>query len=223
MTLEDLIRRFRALARDTIEPYRWSDENVTDWLNDAQEQACVRGRLIADDSTPEVCRIELEPGKRGYKLHKAVHEIISLRHVSAIEVVSWRVHLVSREWLDAEMPRWRDEEPSRAAYAIQDDTSIRIVGSIDVGDALHLDCYRLPLSKLENDMDEPEIASAHHEYLIHWALHKAYSVPDSEGFDANRSSQSEREFSAYFGPRPSSNLRRNSRHDVQHYIRGVLP
>ena len=46
MTLADLIRRFRVLADDKVQPYLWADEDVIDWLNDAQAQAAVRGRLL---------------------------------------------------------------------------------------------------------------------------------------------------------------------------------
>ena len=58
---------------------------------------------------------------------------------------------------------------------------------------------------------------AHHEHLIDWALHRAFSVPDSEMFDANRAAQAEEAFTAYFGPLPDSDMRRITRHDVVHH------
>ena len=88
---------------------------------------------------------------------------------------------------------------------------------------LHLEAYRLPLKKLADDMDKPEIHEAHHEHLIQWALHKAFSVPDSELFDPDRSILSERAFTGYFGPLPDSGMRRETRHDVQHFNKAVFP
>ena len=107
-------------------------------------------------------------------------------------------------------------------YAIQTDTGLRMVGVVEDGDVLELEGYRLPLKKLENDGDKPEIHEAHHEHLIQWALHKAFSVPDSELFDPDRSALSERAFTDYFGLLPDSGMRRETRQDVQHYVRGYM-
>ena len=49
MTLEDLIHRFRVLSLDNVTPPFWADEDVIDWLNEAQNEACIRARLIRED------------------------------------------------------------------------------------------------------------------------------------------------------------------------------
>lgn len=126
------------------------------------------------------------------------------------------MRLVSREWLDAERCDWRDE--TRETYfAIQDENSIRIVGAIKAGEVLHIECYRLPLDSMVNGTDEPEIHEAHHDHLIQWALHEAFSIPDAEMFDAQRAEKAEREFSSYFGLMPDADMRRITRHDVTHH------
>lgn len=221
MTLEDLIRRFRTLAVDKVQPYLFADEDVTDWLNDAQRQACIRGRLLREDANPAVCEIALDPSQKTYPLHKAVYEIINARIVP-VSGRSRPVFLASREWMDENMPDWRDEQ-GQAEFAIQDDTSIRVVGVITTGDKLAIECYRTPLKVLANDTDKPEIHEAHHEHLIQWALHKAFSVPDADGFDAARSAAAEAEFTAYFGPMPDSDMRRTTREDVVHHNAAILP
>lgn len=78
MTLEDLIRRFRVLSMDNVTPPFWAAEDVTDWLNDAQNEACIRARLIREDELEAVCRIALTPGTHTYALNPLVYEIISL-------------------------------------------------------------------------------------------------------------------------------------------------
>lgn len=218
MTLGDLIRRFRVLSRDNVtavggngNDVLWSDPDVTDWLNDAQSQACVRGRLIREDANPAVCRMVLDPAKRTYPLHRSVYEIIHLRLTSQ-DGDRRAMHLKSREWLDAHAPGWRDlDQPS--CWATQNDTSIRVVGRIEAGDVLELECYRLPIRMMEDAGDEPEIHRAHHEHLIQWALHKAFSVPDADAFDPNRSALAEAAFSRYFGPPADRDLRRSTRED----------
>ncbi len=221
MTLEDLIRRFRTLAVDKVQPYLFADEDVTDWLNDGQRQACIRGRLLREDDNQAVCEIALTPGQRTYQLHKAVYEIINARIVP-VSGRSRPVFLASREWMDENMPGWRDDH-GPAEFAIQDDTSIRVSGAITAGDKLAIECYRTPLKMLANDTDKPEIHEAHHEYLIQWALHKAFSVVDADTFDPQRSDRSEAAFTRYFGNLPDSDMRRITREDVPHHNVGVLP
>lgn len=222
MTLEELIRRFRTLAVDKVQPYLFADEDVIDWLNDAQRQACIRGRLLREDANLAVCEIALTPGQRTYPLHKSVYEIINARIVPGNGDRARTVFLASREWMDGNMPDWRDEQ-GQAEFAIQDDTSIRVVGVITTGDKLVIECYRTPLKVLANDVDKPEIHEAHHEHLIQWALHKAFSVVDAETFDAQRSERAENEFTRYFGTLPDSDLRRVTRIDVPHHNAAILP
>lgn len=222
MTLQDLIRRFRVLAKDTIEPCLWSAENITDWLNDAQAQACIRGRLIREDSLNSVCQIALDFLVDSYTLHPSVYELINVRIIPVSGDKPRFLRLVSREWLDAEYPDWRDsQEP--AAFVIQDDTRIRVVGVLETGDLLRLECYRLPLVSMVNDDDTPEIHKSHHEHLIQWALHKAFSIPDTESVDPTRSALAEAAFTRYFGILPDSDMRRSTREDVPHHNVSILP
>lgn len=223
MNLEQLLRRFRILATDTVAPFLWEDVEVVDWLNDAQAQACIRGRLIREDDLPAMCRIALVPGQQTYALHPAAFEIISLRVLGPIDRPR-PVGIVTREWLDAEVRDWRDLDRA-ACWAIQDDTTLRIVGTTTAGEELALECYRLPIKPLtaDNTQGKPEIHQAHHEHLLQWALHKAFSVPDSDGFDPARSVQAERSFTAYFGPMPDCDLRRSTRADVPNHNVLILP
>lgn len=217
MKLMDLIRRFRVLVKDTAQPYFWADADVTDWLNDAEAQAAIRGRLLREDADPSVCEIVLTPGQHTYPLHPSVFEIIILRLVPT-NGRTREMKLVSREWLDAEHRGWRDETRPMC-FAIQNDTSLRVVGGIEAGDKLVLECYRLPMELMSNPNSEPEIHGAHHEHLIDWALHKAFRVPDAETFDPLRSGLAEKAFTAYFGLLPDSDMRRITREDVVHHNR----
>ena len=221
MTLQDLIRRFRVLARDAVLPYLWSDEDVTDWLNDAQRQACIRGRLIRESNDDAVCRIDMTPGQQSYDLHPLAYEIIS----AWLHPVSGRpclLELHSREWLDRNHPGWRSHKHNAWAL-VQDDTSITLAGRINAGDVLRLECYKLPEDMELSSWSEPEIHMAHHEHLIQWALHKAFSVVDTEVFDPERAERAALEFTRYFGLQPDSDMRRITREDQPHHNEAILP
>jgi hypothetical protein len=119
------------------------------------------------------------------------------------------------------MPGWRDCHDT-PKYAIQDDVGIRLVPTPSEAGTLHLEGYRLPLTDLQGDSDEPEINQAHHKYLHLWVLHKVFSMPDSELFDPNRSAIAEMEFTRQFGIRPDSDLRRIVREDELHVVHPML-
>ena len=231
MTLGDLIRRFRVLADDKEKPYFWSDEDIAEWLNDAQAQACVRGRLLPEDANPAICEVAVTAGQHTYKLHPTVYELVRTGfRPAALGGRPCKFTLVSREWLDANYPDWRDADDwSRTEggtrYLVQNDTTVRIVPTPTEDGTLTIEAYRLPLKKLsaDNDAASPEIHAAHHEHLLLWALHKAFSVPDAELIDPARAQKAEEGFTAYFGPMPDSDLRRITREDVAHHNEAILP
>lgn len=231
MTLSDLIRRFRVLADDKVQPYFWSDEDITDWLNDAEAQAAIRGRLLPEDANPAVCEIAVTAGRHTYKLHNAVYELVRTGfRPAAAGGRKCKLSLKSREWLDANYPNWREADDwhhmdGGQRYLVQNDTTVRIVPTPAEDGTLTIEAYRLPLKKLtaDNDTASPEIHQAHHEHLLLWALHKAFSVPDSETFDPQRAANAEHGFTAYFGSLPDSDLRRTTREDVPHRNEAILP
>ncbi|MBL8355645.1 MAG: hypothetical protein JNM01_12520 [Delftia acidovorans] len=216
MTLQDLIRLFRSDSQDAVEPYFWDDPQVVGWLNEAQAEAAVRGRLLLDDSTPAVCEIAVTADVAGYQLHPRVYEIAYLRFVAASTGEGRELSVVSREYLDRRDPYWRDRCTGEPRFAIQSETSIRLVPAPREAGTLRLEAYRLPLKQLANCHDKPEIHEAHHAYLAHWALYRAFGQPDADGFDPGKSQQSYSVFESYFGMRPDSDLRRATRHDQPH-------
>lgn len=220
MILSELIRRFRAAAFDKEQPYLFSDEDITDWLNDGVKEAAIRGRLIHDSTTTEVCAVSTQPNVSVYALHESLYEIDSIHWLSADDPYNANpLCLISQEEMGDIWHDWRTREPNSPEYAIQRDTNIRIVPAPNVAGVISLEGYRTPLVPMTLDTDRPEINIIHHEYLIQWALHKGFSVPDAETFDLNRAALAEQEFTNYFGERPDADLRRITRHDVPHTVK----
>jgi len=217
MTRDDLIKQFRTLAQDTVAPFLFSNEQIGGWLIEADSEAAIRGRLLHESANADVCEISMTVGVTVYPLHPALYEVTHLSLRLDGETRREPVKLVSGEYLDESVPDWRDLT-GRPRFAIQTETSMRLVPTPDRAGTLLLEGYRLPLKELGAvGVNKPEIHLAHHHYLVHWALHKAFSIPDAETFDPNRSVLAERAFTAYFGPRPDSDLRRTTRHDELHH------
>lgn len=214
MNLEQLIASFRVDADDLEEPHLFKDEWIAAWLSEAQAEAAIRGRLILEDANPAVCQIAVTAGQASYELHRSIYEIADLRFVPAGQAKSVPLALVTREWLDDKRPGWRDCAGA-PQFAIQTDRRIRLVGVPDADGMLRLEAYRAPLKALENDTDKPELNEAHHRHLVQWALHRAFSRPDSETIDPQRADRALEAFTRYFGLAPDSDLRRSTRHDLQ--------
>lgn len=213
MTRADLLREFRILAQDTVKPYRWENEWIEAWLREAEQEACIRARLIHESANPDVCEADVYPGESVYPLHEALYEIdnIAIRFAGNAERTPLR--LVSQEWLDERLRGWRDRK-GRPEYAIQGDTSIRLVPAPDGYGELLLEGYRIPLQGSGEWV--PEIHQTHHKRLLQWVLHLAYSIPDADVNDPQRAAQAESTFTGYFGERPDSDLRRLTREDGDH-------
>lgn len=222
MNLAELIQSFRVLSGDNVDEFLTSNDDVKLWINEAQAQAAIRGRLIREDALPAVCRVPLTQGLNTYPLHPSVFEIVELWVEPASGGRHRPVTLRSREWLSANVPDWRQlDQP--ACLAIQDDTTVRMVGTVATGDTLVLECYRLPLKTLAAPSDKPEIHPMHHPHLVQWVLHRAFSVPDADLFDPQRAKDAEAAFTRYFGPLPDCDARRATRTDQVHHNEAVLP
>lgn len=222
MTLAQLIARFRTDANDKAQPYFWDDTEVTAWLNDAVDEAAIRGRLIHESANPSMCRIAVAVGQTVCNLHPTMYELDYLGFVVEGDQCVPTIRLVSQDDLNVDMPNWRQCEGD-PKYAIQGDKSLRLVPKPTRSGVLVIEGYRLPKTPLEANDDTPEINAAHHVHLIQWVLHRAFSIPDTEAFDPNRAAIAEDAFTKYFGIRPDSDLRRITREDVQHHVQSFWP
>ena len=77
MRREALRRRVRLLAQDTTLPYLWQDEDIDDWLNEAQQEAAIRARLLraTPASHPALCEFSLTAGETTIALPDQLYEI----------------------------------------------------------------------------------------------------------------------------------------------------
>lgn len=223
MTLQDLIARYRLLANDRAEPFFIGDDEVRDFLNEAESQACIRGRLIHAADDAEVCDVVVSAGRAQYDIHPSLIEIDNccFREDGAAHRGP-QIEFHSQEWLDDCVQDWRDKS-GVPRHAILNDTSIRLVPRPSAGGLLIFEGYRSPKRPMSNAADSPEIARHHHEHLVQWVLFRAFSIPDSEFIDPVRAAAAESAFTGYFGPLPDADLRRLTREDFPHVTQSFMP
>lgn len=224
MRLNELISRYRTLANDKVEPYFVDDASVIDWLNDAVNEACIRGRLLYESQNSGVCNIAVTAGTSHYPLHESLYELSRVWFAPDDGSYGSCLSLMSAESLDQryKCDNWKKMQ-GVPQFVLQDDTTIRLVPIPILDGELQLEGYRVPLAPMEDDDDMPEINPIHHVHLVQWVLYRAFSVPDAEFFDQSRAELAKQEFTDYFGERPDSDLRRITREDTPHVVVPFMP
>ena len=217
MHREALRRRVRLLAQDTTLPYLWQDEDIDDWLNEAQQEAAIRARLLraTPASHPALCEYPLAAGETAITVPDQLYEISHQEWAAGSE--RRPLKLVSREWMDTTLPGWRAMPAADPDYLVQDRQQLEVVPPPIADGSVRIEGYRLP-EPMQADNDEPRIPLAHHIHLVQWALHVGYSMPDAEIFNPGKSQAAEAEFTRYFGARPDADLRADTRNDETHRI-----
>ena len=217
MRREALRRRVRLLAQDTTLPYLWQDEDIDDWLNEAQQEATIRARLLraTPASHPALCEFSLTAGETAITVPDQLYEISHQEWAAGGE--RRPLKLMSREWMDTTLPGWRAMPAAEPDYLVQDRQALEVVPPPIAAGAVLIEGYRLP-EPMELDDDEPRIPLAHHIHLVQWALHIGYSLPDAETLNPGKSQAAEAEFTRYFGARPDADLRADTRNDETHRI-----
>lgn len=228
MNLEDLIASFRVDSDDQArsvgggqDDLLWPDTDVARWFGEAEEEAALRKRLLFDDYTLAIVRIDVLEDQSSYPLDPRMFEVSKARLLDATtgEFVE-DLYITTREALDQRCPLWRDER-RQPGFFIQDDTRVVLPGIVDRAYTLRLEGYRTPLVPIVADSDPlstvPEIGVIHHRFLVHWALHRAYGKQDADTFDPARSQRALNAFEQYFGLRPDADLRKDQQANQAHH------
>ncbi len=208
MNLTELIGSFRRDIKDTVVPYIWSDVDVTAWINEAETEAAIRAGLLFDASTPAYCDISVVAGTRTYTLNDVVNEVTRVWLEDGAGERA-ELALVTEEQIERDYPDWREGTATELDAVIHRSNTLELGTVPTENGTLRLEVYRGPAAAMVAGGDSPEIALVHHRHLIKWAMYRAFSVPDTDGFDPNRSASSMNEFEEYFGPHPGQGLRKS--------------
>lgn len=208
MNLENLILLCRRDLDDIAQPYLYTDEELTGWLNQAVLEATIRARLLKDDAktNPDLCKVPVVAGIADITLDPAIFVV---RH-AFIEGARDPLFRVTARNLDRLERGWDQRDPDECAgdpkYLVMDVSQrlARLYPPPAEAGELHMRVWRKPMDSelLETPQDEPCIAISDHTDLKDWALRCAYLVKDSELYDDKRAAMHEGIFEARFGPRP---------------------
>ena len=211
MELTDIIAEFRRRADDAAAQPFYDDDAIAKWASEAEREACIRARLLFDDSTADVTQYAIAIGQAIVQLHPSIDVIASASFTPDGSTRVQQMDLVGIDYVK-EQCDWSTRTSNRPCHLVHlDRGQARIWPTPSIAGTLNLEVYRLPLYDLEDDGDEPEIDSDHHEGLLDWVLFRAYSVKDGELGDPSRASAALADFTDRFGERPDADSRRRQR------------
>lgn len=225
MTLQDLVEAFRSRAQDNAAPYLWSDAEVKEFANDAENEAAERASLLRDTTTAAICEVDVVAATAGYLLDARILRVerakldlgatpLSLTSTAAMDRGSG---VTPRDWR-AQAMSWQsggfgwEQRTGTPVMALLDREGSRwkltLYPKPVADDTLRLQVFRQPLADMAANDDEPEIPARLHIRLLDWMMHRAYSKQDTETFDQAKADKAEAAFTRTFGERIDANARR---------------
>jgi len=199
MNLRDLIDEFRWEAADEATAPFWTDAFLARAASQAEQEACRRGALILDSSSP-FCSISFGAGDNLLKLDGKILEIRRAK----ISIPGRKIDPVTSSHLDRNSDQWESETGEPLAYVTDYQTGhIRLYPTPTAADEIQLTVRRLPLADLVDDNDEPEIRPESHLGLVQWMLYRAYMRQDADTFNPNKAAAALAEFVREFGEKKS--------------------
>lgn len=204
MQLLDLLTLFRSETDDDTAPYLWSDDELIEFANDAELEACRRARLLVDSSTPALCALALTVVDAGPVL--ANHGLVTLdprvlfvrRARIAGQLPLRRMNLQDMEAFN---PFWQDAAPARPTVFIPDYETGKLLfwPPPDQAYTVNLTVVRDPLVDMTGLEDTPEIAPRYHRSLRFWMMVRGYGKQDSEATDPKKAAEALALFEQEFG------------------------
>jgi hypothetical protein len=202
MQLADLIQLFRAEVDDLEEPFLWSDEEVIEFANDAQLEACRRARLLVDSSTSDICQLAVTAASNG--LVELDPRLLFVRQVRFAGKLPMR--RMNMQDMAAFNPFWQDAPASVPYLFVTDyETGKVLFWPKPAADMTALaTVVRDPLAEMNDGQDTPEISARHHRSLRFWMMFRAYSKQDAEANDPKKAADSLVLFEQEFGRKSSA-------------------
>jgi hypothetical protein len=212
MTLSEIIAQFRVDSYDRKSPYLWTDEEATDYANDAYVEAARRAHFLVDSSSSltQIPVVALDP------IITIDERVIFLRR-ARLTLQSLPLKIYPTRVMDEVMPGWdASTNNSTPTVLIPDWESdkMRLYPTPILNDTLLLTAVREPLEPLVADSDVPEGPPRYHRKFVHWMLYRAYSRPDEETQDLKRADKQLAYFEAEFGEKVSA---RSERFSLEQY------
>ena len=162
---------------------RWSNEELTRFINEAQKQAC-RSAFLIKTGSPTFA-ISVTAGTSEYTLDPRVINI------KGAYLASTGRELTEAEYEDVMgIPNWRTNASTPVYYITDMETgTITLYPTPIIDDTVNLLVYRLPLADMDwekAETDTAEIRADHQIDMLFYAAFLAYNKDEANTFDPQR-------------------------------------
>ena len=183
MTINEIITFARGQLDDTIEPYRWSDDELALYLNNTVNELCRESRVLKD-ATSAITQIPVVADTQSYVIDKSIVSIVRVRLTLGIKNLIG----IDESVADDFVTNWETSTGTPRYYIHDSDISqqaIKLIPTPIVDDTLNLVVYRLPLTIVSMAVaaDELEIPAEYHGKLFVGMYKQAYDKHDSDTYD----------------------------------------
>lgn len=196
MNLQAMRASMRVQVDDAVAPYHTADPTLTEFANEAQEEACRRARLLTDSSTAQICTVNVTAGTAIFTLDPRVLFVRRIRIVGQSRPLQ-KTPMADLDQLGTE---WQDETGEVMGWVPDyESRKVRLFRIPTEDIVLQLTVVRMPLAEMAAPTDSPEIPLQMHRQLVHWMRYRFYLQPDADMNDPKKAADALAAFEQQFG------------------------
>lgn len=209
MTLGELIALARTRLDDRVAPYLWSELELTEFANTAQDEAAERARFLRD--TVQVA-VVADTDLYTLPVVPLYDGILDMRFVDTLGRLSVVRHASYSTFNVLTHYGAQEGTPFYFEYA-NSPTQFRLYPTPNLDGTLAVDLVRLPTEneRMVSAGDEPVIPTEFHRDLVYWMLFEAYSLRDGDIRESSSTEKAEARFTQKFGPKISAKHKKAAR------------
>jgi hypothetical protein len=207
LNLGELLTLARLRLDDIEEPYLWSDEFLVESINRAEVEAAERSYLLKD----RTITLDYVAGQGEVTLDPSILYVEQL----TVTGTSKPLLATSVNELNLRSPGWSAGTAERPTCYAREDRQLVLIPTPTLNGELRFVVTRTPLKSMVSDGDEPEIDPPHHEALLYFVCHEAYSHNDADGENYDRAKEYLAQFSAIFRRRRKARFNRMNQDHVK--------
>lgn len=200
MTLLELIKHLRESILDDVggtgvdwadliednvasSQLRWTNEELTRFINEAQNRVCADALAIKDSTTYSLTVVA---DTAEYTLDSNILQVKGMYSDNS------GLRLTEQEYEDLEgVKSWRSKTGTPTHYMLDIDTNkVRLYPTPEANDTIYLTVYRLPITQFDWELADTQSSELRIEYqipMLNWAAYMAYMKDEANTFDPQRS------------------------------------
>jgi len=195
-----------ASARNTLDDNSasdnlWSQSELLEYAQDAENEACERANLLIDSITEGVALYSsgITIGQNLLAISELIIEIISFKLDGPGVASNKHLEETTERVMNLTYPNWEDMPNGAPRLWFRRNTNSLWVHPKPIGNnVVTLTVSRHPITPMSTG-GSPEIDARYHPGLILWILHRAYMKNDSETLNTDKAKDYGQQFVTWFG------------------------